>query len=85
MKVRASVKKEVPSAKLCERDIVRYKQKRILDLNKDKDNYGKNSRGRYPENKRCYSTYLHLGLGSSRAIEVLEKAQVSQDKSSRLE
>jgi ribosomal protein L36 len=28
MKVRASVKKEVPSAKLCvEKDIVRYKQK----------------------------------------------------------
>jgi hypothetical protein len=51
MKVRASVKKEVPSAKLCGRDIVRYKQKRILDLNKDKDNYGKNSRGRYPENR----------------------------------
>jgi hypothetical protein len=52
MKVRASVKREVPSAKLCvEKEIVRYKQKRILDLNKDKD-YGKNSRGRYPKNKR---------------------------------
>jgi hypothetical protein len=63
MKVRASVKKEVPSAKLCvEKDIVRYKQK-ILDLNKDKDNYGKNSRGRYPEKQeRCYSTYLHLWI-----------------------
>jgi ribosomal protein L36 len=27
MKVRASVKKEVPSAKLCEKGYVRYKQK----------------------------------------------------------
>jgi ribosomal protein L36 len=27
MKVRASVKREVPSAKLCEKEIVRYKQK----------------------------------------------------------
>jgi hypothetical protein len=29
-----------------------YINKRILDLNKDKDNYGKNSRGRYPEKTR---------------------------------
>jgi small subunit ribosomal protein S13 len=29
--------------------------------------------------ERCYSTYI-FGLGSSRAIEILEKAQVSQDK-----
>jgi ribosomal protein S13 len=28
-----------------------------------------------PKTERCYSTYLHLGLGSSRAIEVLEKAK----------
>jgi hypothetical protein len=45
-----------------------YVINKILDLNKDKDNYGKNSRGRYPEKKeRCYSTYI-FGLGS----EVLE-------------
>jgi small subunit ribosomal protein S13 len=29
-------------------------------------------------------TYI-FGLGKSRAVEILEKAQVSQDKSSRLE
>jgi small subunit ribosomal protein S13 len=63
---------------LCvEKDIVRYK-KRILDLNKDKDNYGKNSRGRYPENKRGVIAPTTSWKG--RAIEVLEKAQVSQDK-----
>jgi hypothetical protein len=46
------------------KEIVRYKQKRILDLNKDKDNYGKNSRGRYPKKQeRCYSTYYIFGLG----------------------
>jgi ribosomal protein L36 len=50
MKVRASVKRE------CK--IVRRKgrlyviNKRILDLNKDKDSYGKNSRGRYPKKTR---------------------------------
>jgi small subunit ribosomal protein S13 len=39
-----------------------------------------------PKNKRCYSTYLHLWIRKSRAVEILEKAQVSQDKkSSRLE
>jgi hypothetical protein len=43
--------------------------KRILDLNKDKDNYGKNSRGRYPKNERCYSTLPISGL-ESRAIEI---------------
>jgi hypothetical protein len=73
------------SAKLCVERRLYVINKRILDLNKDKDSYGKNSRGRYPKKKeRCYSTYLYLGLGKSRA-EILEKAQVSQDKSSRLE
>jgi hypothetical protein len=67
---------------LCvEKDIVRYK-KRILDLNKDKDNYGKNSRVDIPKKKkeRCYSIWIR-----NRAIG-FRKAQVSQDKkSSRLE
>jgi hypothetical protein len=37
--------------------------KRILDLNKDKDNYGKN-RGRYPENKRGVIALTYIfGLG----------------------
>jgi ribosomal protein L36 len=61
MKVRASVKKE------CK--IVRRKgrlyviNKRILDLNKDKDNYGKNSRVDIPKKQeRCYSTYLYLWI-----------------------
>jgi hypothetical protein len=45
--------------------------KRILDLNKDKDNYGKNSRGRYPEKQeRCIALTYIFGLGSSRAIEI---------------
>jgi ribosomal protein L36 len=52
MKVRASVKKEVPSKIVRRKGILYVINKRILDLNKDKDNYGKNSRGRYPENKR---------------------------------
>jgi hypothetical protein len=43
------------------RDIVRYKQKE-LDLNKDKDNYGKNSRVDIPT-REFHST---SGLGSSR-------------------
>jgi small subunit ribosomal protein S13 len=38
------------------------------------------------ENKRGVIALTYIfGLGSSRAIEILEKAQVSQDKSSRLE
>jgi ribosomal protein L36 len=61
MKVRASVKKRSPECKLCvEREIVYVINKRILDLNKDKDNYGKNSRVDIPKQERCYSTYLHL-------------------------
>jgi geranylgeranyl pyrophosphate synthase len=59
--------------------------KRILDLNKDKDNYGKNSRVDIPKNKRCYSTYLHLWIRKSRAIEVLEKLKLAKIKGSRLE
>jgi hypothetical protein len=57
--------------------------KKNLDLNKDKDNYGKNSRVDIPKIR-----VLHLPISwirKSRAIEILEKAQVSQDKSSRLE
>ena len=55
--------------------------KRILDLNKDKDNYGKNSRGRFPKNKRGVIALTYIfGIGKSRAIEILDKAQVSQDK-----
>ncbi len=55
--------------------------KRILDLNKDKDNYGKNSRVDIPKNKRGVIALTYIfGVGRSRAIEVLEKAQVSQDK-----
>jgi hypothetical protein len=34
--------------------------KRILDLNKDKDNYGKNSRGRYPKKRGV----MHLPTSS---------------------
>jgi hypothetical protein len=46
--------------------------KRILDLNKDKDSYGKNSRGRYQKkNKRCYSTTYIFGLGIE--LLILEK------------
>jgi ribosomal protein L36 len=56
MKVRASVKES--SAKLRRRkEIVRNKQKN-LDLNKDKDNYGKNSRVD-PKNKE---SVMHLYL-----------------------
>jgi small subunit ribosomal protein S13 len=41
--------------------------------------------GRYPKNKRGVIALTYIfGLGKSRAIEILEKAQVSQDKSSRL-
>jgi ribosomal protein L36 len=52
MKVRASVKKRSPSAKLCVEKEIYVINKRILDLNKDKDSYGKNSRGRYPKKIR---------------------------------
>jgi hypothetical protein len=63
MKVRASVKKKKQSAKLCvEKEIIRYKKKN-LDLNKDKDSYGKNSRVDIQKKKeRCYSTYLYLRI-----------------------
>jgi ribosomal protein L36 len=47
MKVRASVKKEVQCKIVRRKGILYVINKRILDLNKDKDNYGKNSRGRY--------------------------------------
>jgi small subunit ribosomal protein S13 len=39
-----------------------------------------------PKNKRGVIALTYIfGVGKSRAIEILEKAQVSQDKSSRLE
>jgi small subunit ribosomal protein S13 len=47
--------------------------KRILDLNKDKDSYGKNSRVDIPKNKRGVIALTYIfGLGRSRAIEILE-------------
>jgi ribosomal protein L36 len=51
MKVRASVKKkEITDCKIVRRKGRLYViNKRILDLSKDKDNYGKNSRCRYPK------------------------------------
>jgi ribosomal protein L36 len=63
MKVRASVKKKVPSAKLCEEKGLYVINKRILDLNKDKDNYGKNSRGRYPKKRGVIALTYIFGLG----------------------
>jgi ribosomal protein L36 len=42
MKVRASVKKKV-QCKIVRRKGILYVINKILDLNKDKDNYGKNS------------------------------------------
>jgi hypothetical protein len=54
---------------LCEERRLYVINKRILDLNKDKDNYGKNSRGRYPKNKRGVALTYIFGLGRSRAIE----------------
>jgi small subunit ribosomal protein S13 len=76
MKVRASVKKRSPECKIVRRKGILYViNKRILDLNKDKDNYGKNSRVDIPKNKRGVIALTYIfGLGSSRAIEVLEKA-----------
>jgi ribosomal protein L36 len=68
MKVRASVKKEVPSAKLCV-GILYVINKRILDLNKDKDNYGKNSRVDIEKRRGVIALTYIFGLGSSRAIE----------------
>jgi hypothetical protein len=49
MKVRASVKKRSAECVLsyAEKADCTLLTKRILDLNKDKDNYGKNRRGRY--------------------------------------
>jgi ribosomal protein L36 len=51
MKVRVS-KREVLSKIVRRKGRLYVINKRILDLNKDKDNYGKNNRGRYPKNKR---------------------------------
>jgi hypothetical protein len=77
MKVRASVK-EVQVQNCAKKGIVRYKQKN-LDLNKDKDNYGKNSRVDIPKKiERCYSTYLYLRIRKSRAVEILEKLKLAR-------
>jgi ribosomal protein L36 len=58
MKVRASVKRS-PECKIVEeKEIVRNKQKN-LDLNKDKDNYGKNSRVDIP---KIREVLLHLPI-----------------------
>jgi small subunit ribosomal protein S13 len=33
-----------------------------------------------PKNKRCYSTYLHLWIRKSRAVEILEKLKLAKIK-----
>merc|ERR1712146_448924 len=53
--------------------------KRILDSNKDKDNYGKNRRCRHTKaKKRSYLSNLYLWLGRSRAKEILAAAKVDE-------
>ena len=79
MKVRASIKRrEVQTSKIVSRKGRLYLiNKRILDLNKDKGNYGKNCRCRYTKTKRgvISLTYIY-GIGKSRAQEILAKAKV---------
>jgi ribosomal protein L36 len=58
MKVRASVKKRSPSARLYVKRLYVI-NKRILDLKQDKDSYGKRNGVKISrKQERCYNTYI---------------------------
>ena len=55
--------------------------KRILDLNKDKDNYGKNIRSRHSKTKAWRNRIDYIfGIGRSRAQNILAEAKVDESK-----
>jgi hypothetical protein len=58
--------------------------KRILDLNKDKDSYGKNRRVDIPKNKRGVIALTYI-RNKSRAIEVLGKSLKAKIRKFKIE